>query len=177
MKKTISILFLSAGTALLSAQAPPNPKKEPATVPVTAANSKPQKSVQGTHMVKPIQIPATAVKTSEGHYRDVDAHGKAWIYSETPFGVSRVPEHPTLSPSSGTVQTPFGPTPSAKTSAPAPAAVTADRTAHVTAVAKGDMIHFERPTPFGATSWDKSKSSLTPEEQKIWEREQSRRNQ
>ena len=46
-----------------------------------------------------------------------------------------------------------------------------------TAVATGDNIEFSRPSPFGITKWQKNKNDLTPDEQKIWSREQAKGSQ
>jgi hypothetical protein len=178
MNKTICVAFLSVCGAVGYGQTPP-----PAADAVKPVHAVTPKTVKPKKVIAPratpqATIPAGAVKTPEGAYRFTDAQGKSWIYRETPFGVSRVPDAPLHAAGTSSVQTPFGAT---KTSG-APAAATAvtagkpagDSTAQVTAVAKGDTIQFQKPTPFGATSWKKNKSDLTPEEQKIWEREQAK---
>jgi hypothetical protein len=135
-----------------------------------AAQTSTPKVVKKPTPVAPLTIPASAVKQSDGNYRYVDAKGTAWIYRNTPFGVSRATEAAVKANAAmaqaGSV------TASAGSAKPAQ-----DRDEKVTAVANGDTIQFARPTPFGVTRWSKSKSDLTPDEQKIWDREQAKRNQ
>ncbi len=120
--------------------------------------------------VAPLTIPASAVKQPDGNYRYVDAKGTAWIYRNTPFGVSRATEA-TVKANAAMAQT-ASPTDAMGSTKPAQ-----DRDEKVTAVASGDTIQFARPTPFGVTRWSKNKTDLTPDEQKIWDREQAKRNQ
>ncbi len=168
MKTTICAYLFTSFAVLSSAQTP-------AAVPATSApnHAKTAKTTKARKPPSPLVIPASAVKTPEGAYRYTDRQGKVWIYRETPFGISRVLEQPATAAGSNSVQTPFGKTTIASTPA-APAKPAGDATEHVTAMAKGDMIEFQKPTPFGMTSWQKKKSDLTADEQKIWAREQAK---
>jgi hypothetical protein len=129
----------------------------------------------------PLTIPETAVDRGDGTFRYVDSSGTAWIYTKTPFGVSRQSEAAVIGHTGG--QTPFGESKNQGVAAPvaAPAPVTPgskdDPDAKVTAVASGDIIEFTRPTPFGATRWKKNKNDLTPQEKTIWARVQPKGNQ
>lgn len=168
--KTVLLIALAAGsmfaqTASTSANANPAPAKTKKTAkPVTAA----------------LTIPTTAVAQADGSFRYVDKKGTPWIYRQTPFGVSRSLESTVQGKTVG--QTPFGPS---KSQTAAVAAVTTkaspksvdDPDAKVTAVAKGDMIEFTRPTPFGVTKWEKKKVDLTADEQKVWSREEPKGSQ
>jgi hypothetical protein len=167
MTKTISILFVAAGALLAAPQTPTAAIAPPAP---TASKAVKKKSPAVT---APLTIPAKAVKQADGTYHYVDGAGKAWIYQQTPFGVSRMAENVAGRPVN---ETPFG----ASHSAPAPAAPPVSSAAendHVTAVADGELIRFEKPTPFGPTKWEKKKTDLTADEQKVWDREQAKRNQ
>jgi hypothetical protein len=168
MNKTICVMCLSACCALGFAQtdSAPVPAK-PAPAKAVSAKSKTKKASAPGTPIAVMKIPADAVKTPEGAYRYKDANGKSWIYRETPFGVSRVEDTPRTGSSVNS------------TKAAAIATVSGPRTqtdssATVTAVAKGEMITFQKPTPFGVTSWQKRKSDLTPDEQKVWDREQAK---
>ncbi len=173
MRLTIGAVLLSACSVMSFAQTA-STSTAPAAHPKSAKAKTRKKTAAPSHAITAETIPAGAVKTPEGSYRYTDSAGKAWIYRETPFGVSRVAADARPAAANGSVQTPFGVT-KTETAAPKPAtAVKADATEHITAVAKGDNIQFQKPTPFGMTSWLKNKSNLTPEEQQIWAREQAK---
>ena len=99
----------------------------------------------------PAGIPAGAVEVSPGTYRLPDKQGKNWLYRVTPFGVARFEDKPE----------------------PAPAPI-AD---YIRATEDGDVIRFERPSPFGTYRWQKKKSDLSPDEHQAWERSQSQAKQ
>jgi hypothetical protein len=99
----------------------------------------------------PTGIPAGAVEVSPGTYRLPDKQGKNWLYRVTPFGVARFEEKPE----------------------PAPAPI-ADS---IRATEDGDMIRFERPSPFGTYRWQRKKSELSADERQAWERSRSQANQ
>jgi hypothetical protein len=166
MNKTLCVIAVTAGIGIAFAKSDPDTKKTPKPAAKSAASSTVTPSVKkkarpAPHPVEPLKIPSGAVKTAEGNYRFIDPQGKVWLYRETPFGVSRALETPAL----------------AASASPAPGAPAKDPNEHVTAVADGDTIRFQKPSPFGVTSWQKNKADLTPEEQKVWEREQAKRNQ
>jgi len=134
-----------------------------------AAQTTTPKVVKKPTRVAPLTIPASAVKQPDGNYRYVDAKGTPWIYRNTPFGVSRATE--------ATVKANAALAEEASPPAMTGAKPAQDRDEKVAAVATGDTIQFARPTPFGVTRWSKNKTDLTPDEQKIWDREQAKRNQ
>jgi hypothetical protein len=98
----------------------------------------------------PSGIPATAVPAGPRAFRYVDAQGKAWIYSKTPFGVVRVEER-----------------------APSPAKPENDLD-QIRVTEAGETVHFERNTPFGVSRWDRKKGELNDTERAAWERSRSR---
>lgn len=164
--KTILVLLVAVGSVAGSVVA-----QTTAVTPVTSTmKSKKHAKVQA---VVPLTIPATAVDQGDGTFKYVDNKGAAWIYRKTPFGVSRSLETAVTAQNTG--QTPFGASKSKTVSAPAaaPSSLTEDANSKVNAVANGDKIEFSHSTPFGVTKWQKSKNDLTPDEQKIWDREQA----
>jgi hypothetical protein len=172
--KTILVMALAAG----SIYGQSTPASTTAPVPTSASHPRSKKTKAPT---APLTIPKTAVDLGDGSFRYVDPKGTAWIYSQTPFGVSRSLESAVSAQPTG--KTPFG---QSKTQTAAIAAVTSaqastkesdDPNAKVTAIAQGDTIEFSRPTPFGVTKWQKNKNDLTPDEKKIWERVQPKGNQ
>ena len=96
-----------------------------------------------------ITIPKNAVESAPGTYHYTDAQGKKWIYRQTPFGVARLPED---------------------ADRPAPPVALPDPSAGIKATAEGDIIHFERPGPFGVYKWQKNKSELDDVERAAWSR-------
>lgn len=91
-------------------------------------------------------IPKEAKQIEPYTWRHTDRQGQNWIYRKTPFGVVRYPE-----PASG----------------PKPDEAIPEG---MTGIEDGDLIRFERPTPFGMHRWTRKKSELTELEQKVWER-------
>lgn len=92
-----------------------------------------------------VTVPKDAVKNANGTYSYTDKDGRKWIYTNTPFGVVRVP---------GTDSDTQGGSPSASA---------------VKVIDKGDTVRFERATPFGKMNWEKKKTDLTEEERKLFE--------
>ena len=93
-------------------------------------------------------IPAGAVETEPGVYRFTDRDGKTWTYRKSPFGVMRFEDKSAP--------------PDQKDKSPQDVKATED----------GDIIRFERPTPFGPFQWQKKKTELNEMEKAIWERQQ-----
>jgi len=94
---------------------------------------------------KTITIPKNAVESPGGqNYTWTDKQGKKWIYAKTPFGVMRFPA----------------------TDQPAETVVDMSLTKTID---KGDAVRFERPGPFGTISWEKKKTDLTADEQKLFD--------
>lgn len=97
-----------------------------------------------------VTIPADATLTEDGSYHYTDAKGKKWIYRKTPFGIAKSEEKP--------------PT----------AAVPQQEDTTTKATLNGDSVHFEKPTPFGVTKWDKKLSDLDANEQRILDRQKTK---
>lgn len=91
-------------------------------------------------------LPSGAKEIAPNTYRWVDAKGQAWIYRQTPFGYMKGPE-----------------------TAPEPETIPADwRVAE-----EGELLRFERPSPFGGVQrWTKKKDELDPVESAVWKRSQ-----
>lgn len=93
----------------------------------------------------PLVIPKTATPNSNGTFNYTDEQGKQWVYSNTPFGVVRVP---------GSV---------------APQNDATRRPELTRSFDLGDSVRFERPTPFGPVKWEKKKTDLTDAERHLFE--------
>ena len=93
-------------------------------------------------------IPPAATQTSPNLYRYTDKNGKTWLYSRTPFGISKREDKPATPPSS------------------------IYESQLVTVTDLGDSVRFERKVPFGITTWVSKKSELTDGEQAMLLREQ-----
>lgn len=138
--------------------------------------------------LSPEGVPKDAKETSPGVYRQVDKDGKAWVYRRTPFGYQKSAEagatEPDAKAKSGESRvTPFGKTTQSapvKEDAPAPAAGTTVKTpfgdtktpqstVQTKVIEDGDVLRFERPSPFGMSRWTRKKSELTEDEKKLWE--------
>jgi len=95
----------------------------------------------------PTVIPKEAKQIEPYTWRYTDRQSQTWIYRKTPFGVVRYPEPP---PEAKPVETiPEG----------------------MTATEEGDLIRFERPSPFGKYRWTRKKTELTDLEHRVWERD------
>src|SRR5215471_9927478 len=84
-------------------------------------------------LIKPLTIPPGAVEHESGRFYYTDPQGKKWIYTKTPWGVSRMEDKP-IDPD-----------------APKPI----DDFANVKITQDGDVVKFERPGPFGIYKWQK----------------------
>ncbi|HXA48712.1 MAG TPA: hypothetical protein VNV86_00340 [Candidatus Acidoferrum sp.] len=91
------------------------------------------------------EIPQGAVER-EGRFFYTDSDGKKWIFVRTPFGISKMEDKPSEAP--GVV---------------APTKTT-DPFAAVKITVNGDVVSFERPTPFGVSKWKKKLSELDDQE-------------
>ncbi|HVW85353.1 MAG TPA: hypothetical protein VHB50_11765 [Bryobacteraceae bacterium] len=145
MKKAIAI-FVVAAAGLTAAQTQQTTSKKKTTKTVVA--KKPAAPV-----AQPLTIPKDAVANADGTYSYTDKQGKKWIYSKTPFGVSKIAD--------------MGPG-----GAPAFNATPKEQLIHATD--SGDTVKFQRQTPFGTTKWEKKKSELTDEERRIFENQQAK---
>ena len=119
---------------------------------LAAAEGQSKPSPEAPRVVKPLEIPKSAVESEPGTYRHTDADGKKWIYRKTPFGVSRMEDRP----------------------AAAETLKTTDPYTNVKAMEDGDHIRFERPGPFGVSQWKARKSELNDMERAVWNREKTR---
>ena len=102
---------------------------------------------------KTVTIPKDAVPDPGGQsYTWTDKDGKKWSYAKTPFGIMKFP----------------------KTDEPAQSG--ADLSS-AKAIDKGDSVRFERPGPFGTISWEKKKTDLTADEQKLYDAQNAKTEQ
>lgn len=94
---------------------------------------------------KTVTIPKDAVPNPGGQsYTWTDKDGKKWVYTKTPFGVMKSPKaDDAAGPGLDTTLT--------------------------KAIDKGDSVRFERRTPFGTSAWEKKKTELTADEQKLFD--------
>src|SRR5262245_1287077 len=86
----------------------------------------------------PVEIPAGAVERRPRWFYYTDPQGKEWICVRTPFGVSRMADHAT-----------------GADAAVSPA---------IKAVEDGEIVKFERPSPFGMHRWQKNRQDLDEKE-------------
>jgi hypothetical protein len=128
-----------------------------------AADDKPVNTTNGRKIetppptkVKAVTIPKDAVQIDSNTYRYTDPSGKKWIYSRTPFGISRV-EDKSVEDAKKTQED------------------MAHQIESTKAVEDGDSIRFERASPFGVTRWQRKKAELNDMERAVWEHELEKR--
>ena len=133
MKKVIAVLILIAavGAAYAADNGKATKKNKTAAAPKTAT-------------AQVLTIPKDAVQRPDGTYGYTDKKGKKWIYTNTPFGVSRFEDTGATTPAAG---------PDLATKA----------------IDKGEVVRFERPSPFGTMSWEKKKSELNDGERQVFD--------
>ena len=109
-------------------------------------------------------IPKGATEVEPGVYKHTDAKGKKFIFRKTPFGIVKSADEP-LKPANNaegekreSTASPFG-----KVN-PAPAAD------YVRVTERGDVLEFERASPFGPYKWKRKKSDLNEAERAAWDR-------
>ncbi len=116
-----------------------------AALPVLAQTTKkaaPRTSAKpAPRVAQPLVLPKDATPNPDGSYSWTDKAGKKWLFSKTPFGLSRI-EDTGASPASA-----------------------ASSSLKVTDL--GEKIRFERPSPFGTNRYEKNKADLTDEERAI----------
>jgi hypothetical protein len=117
---------------------------------IAAEQKDAKKETKPANQPADVTIPAGAQKTEDGSYRFTDAKGKKWIYRETPFGIAKSEDKP------------------------AAPAQTPQEDTMTKATVNGDSVHFERPTPFGVTKWDKKVADLDANEQRIVDRQKNK---
>jgi|GEM_PF-1490607 len=110
--------------------------------PASQTGARPQEKSSET-------VPADAVQTGPGAWEWTAPDGKVWNYRQTPFGLRRTP---------GQTQA----APDAETAKPSPV---------FTAREEGDMVRFERLTPFGKRTWTRKKDEMDETERLVWERD------
>jgi hypothetical protein len=120
---------------------------------LAAAEGQAKKATPPPKVIKPLEIPKGAVETEPGTYRYTDTAGKKWIYRKTPFGVARLEDK-------GDQQA-------------AAARAKSESYRDVHAFEEGDLIRFERKSPFGVSQWKTKKSELNDMEREVWEREKA----
>jgi hypothetical protein len=115
-------------------------------------------------------IPKTAVEVEPGVYKQTEASGKTYTFRKTPFGVvksldeeksakdSAKPAAEAAPAKPSSTPTPFG-----DVKAPPPAE-------HLKVTEHGDVLEFERASPFGSYKWKAKKSELKSSEREAWER-------
>jgi len=142
--KTIFSLTLIL-TASLSAQTTSQTKKTSKKTTETTTTTAP--AVPTRQAPPNVVIPKGAVEGDDGNFRFTDAHGKKWIYRNTPFGVAKSEDKGTGVP------------------------VAPQQDTLTTATDAGDSVNFEKPSPFGTVKWTKKKTELDANEQSVWNRQ------
>jgi|GEM_PF-2103860 len=131
------LTFFAAATLTMAATADTAataPAKTSAATATTKAAAKPA--------YQPLTVPKEAVANGNGGFDYTDAAGKKWVYTNTPFGVTRA---------------------AATDSGVAGGGLSARATD------LGDTVRFEQSTPFGSRSWTRKKAELTDDERRIVE--------
>jgi hypothetical protein len=114
------------------------------------AGEQKKKSTAKPVVVRQIVVPPGAKQMDANTWRYTDAKGKTWMYSRSPFGMTRYEE-------------------TAGTSAGAQTAV--DTPEGMKAFPEGDKVRFETSGPFGVTRWVKGKDEMSDVERRVWERD------
>jgi hypothetical protein len=110
----------------------------------SASAKKPQ-----TSTIQQNVIPKDAVANPDGTYSYRDITGKKWIYSQTPFGISKVEDMRGMDGG-------FSTTPMEQL---------------IKTTDNGETVKFERQTPFGPAKWEKKKSDLNDQERRLYEQQ------
>jgi hypothetical protein len=166
--------------------APSKKTAKPHQAPPAAA-ARPDLPVAPPNSDKPtVEIPAGATEIAPNVFKHTDASGKSWLYRKTPLGVTKVDE--SQSPNAATAdptpqgnpqegvrsnKSPFGE--SKVQGSAAPGQAPEDPSLKLRVVKDfGDRVQFERPSPFGATRWERNKSEMTEAERAALERDQKK---
>ena len=158
MKKSLLTIVLGVASMYAQDGAAPN-QAQGAKTTADTKTTKTTKSTKSTASTPASQsafgiassIPKDAQPLGQGKFRAVDAGGVAWIYQNTPFGITKARESD-LQKQAADHSSPFGA--SMKTSTPPEG----QPVATVIAYPKGDEIRFEKQTPFGKSAWTKKRT-------------------
>jgi hypothetical protein len=116
-------------------------------------------------------VPKGATEVEPGVFKHTDAAGNTFIYRKTPFGIVKSPEQTanTETPAKAEAAPRAAAKPeSESTASPFGDVKQSPKTQDVKVVERGDLLEFERPSPFGAYRWKSKKTELTPEERAAW---------
>jgi len=139
--RTLAVLTILAATAAADDKPAANKKK--------IDTSKPTK-------VQAVTIPPDAVQVDPNTYRYTDPGGKKWLYTKTPFGISRLEDRGVEDPKKAKEDM-------------------EQQIASTKAVEDGDTVRFERASPFGISRWQRKKGELNEMERAVWDRELEKR--
>ena len=121
---------------------------------ICAQAAAPDKKDDAAHATAPpAGIPKGAVHNPDGTYNYMDKQGDRWVYRPSPFGWMKSAYTEPVDPS-----------------AKAPETSTAKATD------EGDVVRFERNSPFGPVKWERKKSELTDEERRILDAQNAKQN-
>jgi hypothetical protein len=112
----------------------------------------------GAKKASAISIPAGSIEIAPGVYKYTDSAGKESIYRKTPFGVVKMNDNPDAERAPAERGNPFS---EAKTD------TTKSNVPTVTVIEEGEMVRFERSTPFGPSRWTRKKSELSEGEREM----------
>jgi len=144
--KTIALTLIAAGMGFAQSQSATTASaaKQSPGAPPKAKTQVPKKATAAQKANPPqLTIPQGAKLVEPNLYRYTDSTGKAWMYRQTPFGISK-----------------FEDTPAAAQQAPAPGGPT-------TVTDLGDSVRFERKTAFGDSQWTRKKTELSDDEKAL----------
>jgi hypothetical protein len=126
------------------------PARKPAPSKKVAAQRVKTKAKPEAPRAAQVTVPKDAERIAPNTYRWADAKGKNWVFRETPFGVVKMEESQYQSPNQA-----------------------ASQPVELRVKEEGDMVHFERPSPFGEpVKWTKKKADLTADEQAAYHKAQ-----
>lgn len=117
-------------------------------------------------------VPKGATEIQPGVYKHTDSAGKTSIFRKTPFGVVKSSEPAQSVKSVESAETATS-TRSREGATPFGNVKANGKKQEVKVVERGDVLEFERLSPFGSYRWKRNKNELTPEEREIWTRNQA----
>ena len=150
MIRSTLIFTLGLGIAFAQKQSAPAKSREQGTAGKPAA----------------LSIPAGSIDVAPSVFKHIDSAGKETIYRKTPFGIVKMND--STDPGTKPAETvplergnPFGGVKSTSSKSTTPVVI---------AIEEGDMVRFERSTPFGLSRWTRKKSELNEDEREMLER-------